>query len=218
MGATCHLCNTTGRVGVTTICNVSYPFRRKISTFKYTDYNFSRDNTRGKPPGGEGGETMTTNRRADDPAHADRAWYGYHPRAAIPAVAVAGAASLAVVVGRWALEDLSQLADRVGALAVFALAWCFWPAFAAVYLYRTVTYSYRLTDRALLIDFGFRHRPVPPVPLSEVAEVRAGAGWLDRLLGVGWIEVRTTAGRRVRLVGVRRPEEVAHAIRGASKS
>ena len=157
---------------------------------------------------------MTTPRRADDPAQTDRAWAGYHPRAALPPTAVATVVSLVVWTGRWYLDDLSELADRVGALAVFALAWCVWPALLTMYLYRTVTYSYRLTDRAVLIDFGFWHAPVPPVWLEEIAEVRTGAGWIDRLLGIGWVELRT-AGRSVRLVGVRRSEELAEQIRAA---
>ncbi|QJW95972.1 hypothetical protein [Frigoriglobus tundricola] len=157
---------------------------------------------------------MPTDRRADDPAQADRWWAGYHPRAAAPAVVGAAVASLLVWTGRWYLDDLSELAARFGALAVFALAWGVWPALAAVYLYRAATYTYRLTDRAVLVDFGFRHPPVPPLWLSEITEVRSGAGWANRLVGVGWVEIRT-AGRVVRLVGVRRAAERAARVRAA---
>ena len=158
---------------------------------------------------------MSSNRRADDPAQVERVWVGYHPRAAVPAVAVATVASLLVLTGRWYQADLSELAQRVGALVVFALAWCVWPVLGVVYAYRTVTYAYRLTDRTVLIDFGFRHRPVQPVLLREVTEVRTGAGWVQRLVGVGWVEVKT-ADRAVRLVGVRRAESFAAQIRAAS--
>src|SRR5437867_3198330 len=103
--------------------------------------------------------------RPVDPAQQDLAWVGYHPRAAAPTVALAAAASLLVWTGRWYLDDLSDLTDRVGALALFALAWAVWPALAAVFLYRAVTYTYRLTDRSVLADFGFLARPIPPVPL-----------------------------------------------------
>jgi hypothetical protein len=129
-------------------------------------------------------------------------------------VAVAVVVSLLVWTGRWYLDDLSELADRAGALAVFALAWGVWPAVAAIYLYRAVTYTYRLTDRAVLIDFGFWHRPVPPVWLREVTQVRAGTGWVDRLLGVGWVEVQTSE-RVVRLIGVRHAEAFAERVRAA---
>src|SRR5690348_16626494 len=99
---------------------------------------------------------MPSHRRADDPAQADRAWAGYHPRAADTAVAAAAVVSLLVWTGRWYQEDLSALADRVGALAVFAPVWCVWLGLGAVYLYRAATYTYRLTDSAVLVDFGFR--------------------------------------------------------------
>ncbi len=157
---------------------------------------------------------MTIPLQTKDPAQEDREWVGYHPRAAIPQVVVAALASVAVWIGRWYFEDLSELANRIGGLAVFALTWCVWPALLTAELYRAVTYSYRLTNRAVLVDFGFWHRPVPPVWLSEVTEVRAGSGGLDRFLGVGWVELR--AGERVvRLVGVRCPTELAERVRAA---
>ena len=75
-------------------------------------------------------------RRNDDPSLDDSVWAGYHPRAALPALVVAGATSFVIWTGRWYLEDLSALADRVGALAMFAVAWGVWPLLAAAYLYR----------------------------------------------------------------------------------
>jgi hypothetical protein len=158
---------------------------------------------------------MSHTRRTEDPAQTDRAWAGYHPRAAAPAVATAALASLVVWTGRGYFDPLSELTARAGALAVFALAWGVWPALAAVYLYRTVTYSYRLTDRALWTDYGFWWLPVPPLWLAEVTAVRAGAGWLGRRLGVGWVEVVAGA-RAVRLVGVRDPQVFAEQVRAAT--
>ena len=158
---------------------------------------------------------MHGTRRTEDPAQADRAWTGYHPRAAAPAVAAAALASLVVWTGRWYLGPLSELAARAGALAVFALAWGVWPALVAVYVYRTVTYSYRLTDRVLWLDSGFWGPPHVPVALTEVTAARAGAGWLDSRLGVGWVEVSAGA-RVVRLVGVRDPQAFAEQVRAAA--
>jgi hypothetical protein len=147
----------------------------------------------------------------DDRALADRGWWGYDPRAMFPAVAVAAAASAVVLSGRWYLEDLSWLADRAGALAVFGLAVAVWPGLVAVLLYRCVTYTYRLTDRAVLIDRGSLSRPEPPVWLAELTGVETGSTWL----GVGWVKL-TAGGRVVRLVGLRHPEAVAEAIRTAA--
>lgn len=157
---------------------------------------------------------METDTRIDDPAQADLAWVGYSPWAMAPALVLAAIANGLVIWGRWALDDLSAFADRVGALAVFALGWAVWPGLIAVLLYRTITYTYRLTDRALLIDFGFLARPVLPIALVDVVEVVAGGGWLARGLGVGWVEVRT-ADRAVRMTGIRNPTRFTEQIRAA---
>jgi uncharacterized membrane protein YdbT with pleckstrin-like domain len=144
----------------------------------------------------------------------DLSWRGYDPRAAVPQLAVAAAASAALLSGRWYLEELSELADRAGALAVYALVLAVWPGLLAVVLYRTVTFTYRLTDRALLLDRGSLFRPEPPVWLADVTAVTAGASWLGRRLGVGWVRVATD-GRTVRLTGVRDPGAFAVAVRAA---
>jgi hypothetical protein len=149
-----------------------------------------------------------------DPAQTDLVWTGYHPRALAPTIGLAAVASLIVWTGLWFFEDLTDLADRLGSLVIFALAWGVWPALAAVFLYRTVTYMYRLTDRALLVDFGFVARPVPPLELNEITAVVIGSGWFLRRLGVGWIEVRTSV-RSIRLPGIREPQLFVVAIRNA---
>jgi membrane protein YdbS with pleckstrin-like domain len=155
------------------------------------------------------------NGRTDDRALADRGWWGYDPRATIPAVAAAAAASVVVLYGRWNLEGLSWLAERAGALAVFGLAVAVWPGLVAVLLYRAVTYTYRLTDRAVLIDRGFLWRPEPPVWLAELTGVEVRVGWVGRQLGVGTVRL-TAGGRVVKLTGVRHPGAVAKAIRAAA--
>ncbi len=149
-----------------------------------------------------------------DPAQCDRTWVGYHPRAMMPAIALATIASLALWSGRWFLDDISELADHVGALALFAMAWAVWPVLIAIFLYRTITYTYRLTDRAMLVEFGFLARPVPALRLIDVTTVTSGEGWLARRLEVGWVEVRTHD-RAIRLPGVRNPTNFAIAIREA---
>lgn len=143
-------------------------------------------------------------------------WRGYSPRAAAPAVAAAAALSAAVLAGRWHLDGLSALADRIGALAVYALALAVWPGLVAVVLYRTVTYTYRLTDRGLFVDRGFRWRPEPPVWLADVTGATAEAGWLGRRLGVGRVRVEAVGGRVLTLAGVDHPEAFAAAIREAA--
>jgi membrane protein YdbS with pleckstrin-like domain len=157
---------------------------------------------------------MSSTGRLNDPAQRDIRWSSYHPRALAPAIVFLTVVSLIVWTGRWYLEGLSDFADQAGSLVLFGLAWTAWFAFVAVFLYRTVTYTYRLTDRSLLVEFGFLSPPVPAIPLVEVSTVVYGGSWLARGLGVGWVEVRT-ADRAVRLIGVRKPEVFALAIRAA---
>ncbi len=153
----------------------------------------------------------------DEPAQRDRVWMGYHPRTMAPAVAGTAVVSLLVWTGRWYLDDLSRLADQGGALVVFALAWAVWPGLLAVFLYRTVTLTYRLSDRAVFVDFGFLCRPVSPIPLAEITSVAVGGGWIGRRLGVGWVEVHA-AGRAVRMPGIRDPEVFAEQIWTAART
>jgi len=160
---------------------------------------------------------MAAENPLSDPSLRDLAWVGYHPRASTPTFALAVVASVLVLVGRWYLEDLSEFADRVGALVVFALAWAVWPGLLLASLYRTVTYTYRLTDRALLADFGFFFNPVTPVELADATAVAIGGGWLTRWLGVGWVEMRTKE-KSLRLTGVRHPSVFAEKIRVAIAS
>ena len=154
--------------------------------------------------------------KTSDPAQIDLAWVGYHPRAMVPALVLASVASLALWTGRWFLDDLSELADHVGALALFAMAWAVWPVLVALFLYRTITYTFRLTDRAVLAEFGFLSRPIPAIALIDITAVATGGGWLARRLGVGWVEVQDArSGRaivgRAKGVGIRDCNSTSHA-------
>ena len=151
---------------------------------------------------------------SDDPSLRDIMWMGYHPRAAAPSFVVAAIVTALVMTGRWYLVDLSELAARAGALAVFALAWAVWPGLVLVFLYRTVTFTYRLTNRALLVDYGSFFYPVAPIVLTDIVGIKTGGDWPIRLLGVGWVDVQTKD-RSVRLSGVRCPEAFAEKIRSA---
>jgi uncharacterized membrane protein YdbT with pleckstrin-like domain len=157
---------------------------------------------------------MSAGAATADPSQHDLAWVGYHPRAAAPAIAFAVIANVLVLSGRWYLDGLSELADRVGALAVYALAWAVWPGLAAVFLYRTIMYTYRLTDRAVLVDFGLFSRPVQPIALVDAVAVEVDTRGMASWVGVGWVEVRTKE-RSIRMTGVRHPEAFAQRIRAA---
>jgi membrane protein YdbS with pleckstrin-like domain len=160
---------------------------------------------------------MYSAEQGDDPALEDLAWVGYHPRAMLPAVG--GAALLTVLLhgARLALEDGLALAESIGEFTVYILNWAIWLGVAAVFLYRCITYTYRLTDRALLVDFGFTHPAIAPIPLCDVVGITTGSGTLGRWLGIGWVEVRT-ADRTIRLPGIRKPQLFAEKIRVAREA
>ena len=160
---------------------------------------------------------MSEQARNTGGAWAHRAWHGYHPRAAVPAVLVAAAAALGLMVGRWHLPDMSDLADRVGAWVYFVLSAGVWVVLVVGVAYRLVTFTYLMTDRALVVDFGFRYPPVAPVFFTDVTAVTHGANWLGRCLGVGWVMV-TAGPRTVTLPGVRDAAAFAAAIRAASNA
>ncbi|VTU01722.1 : bPH_2 [Gemmataceae bacterium] len=157
---------------------------------------------------------MTERDLSTDPAAADRLWAGYHPLALAPLVAVAASVSLLVWTGQWYLDGVSAFAAEIGGWATFAVAWGVWPALVLLFLYRTVTYTYRLTDAAVYVDYGPAFRPVAPVPVADLGTVSVGGGWLVRRLGVG-VVVLKCGGRSVRLKGVRNPEAFAARVRAA---
>lgn len=152
-----------------------------------------------------------------DPAPADRLWAGYHPLAMAPLIALTAVLSLLAWTGRWYLQHISDLGEEIGDWAMFAVAWGVWPVIVGVFLYRTVTFTYRLTDRNVLVDFGPLCLPTAPLRLTELDEVVVREGWLLRLLGVGAVELRSGS-RRVRLRGVLRPAEFAARVRAGAEA
>jgi hypothetical protein len=148
----------------------------------------------------------------DDRALTDLGWWGYDLRAAVPHVMVAAAVSAGLLAGRWYFEVHGWV------LAVYALVLALWPGLLGVALYRAVTYTYRLTDRALLVDRGSAFPPEPPVWLADVTGVVSGASWMGRQLGVGWVLVAVADARVVWLAGVRDPGAFAIRLREAASA
>jgi hypothetical protein len=118
------------------------------------------------------------------------------------------------MVGRWLLPDMSDFAERVGAWVYFVLMAAIWLILAVGVAYRLVTFTYRVTAHSLMVDFGSRYPPEPPLLWKDVTDISHGASWLDRSLGVGWVKV-TASGRAVTMTGVRDPKAFADAIAAA---
>ncbi len=156
-----------------------------------------------------------TRTRVSDRAMTDRAWRGYAGRGLVPVAVGCTAATAALLAGRWYLDDLSEFADRAGSLVLFAAAAAVWAVLFGGGLYRAITYTYRLTDRAVLVDRGFWFRPEPPVPLADLAAVSASVGPVGRLMNVGRVTLTTRGGRRLSLTGLHDPDGFAADVRRA---
>ena len=141
----------------------------------------------------------------------DLAWRGFDLRAAVPLTALAIILSTTLLAGRWYVDGLSD------ALITYFLVLALWPALLGHTIYRTITYTYRITDRALLVDRGSLHRHEAPVWFKELLRVETGAGWVDRMLGIGWVSV-STAGRTLHLRAIRDPHGFAAMLRERMKA
>ncbi len=74
---------------------------------------------------------------------------------------------------------------------------------------------YRLTSQRLFIERGILSQTVDQLELVRVDDVRISKTLLNRIFGTGTVEVMTTdaSDRKISLVGVAAPEDVAEAIR-----
>lgn len=165
----------------------------------------------------KGEDAVGTTAELGDAAMVDRAWRGYDPRAGFPTAAAAAFASVILLAGRWAFDVHSRFTEQAGALAIYAMALAVWPGLLTTLIYRTITYTYRITDRAVLIDWGFRNLPEPAVGYSDLTGVSVETHWIGRRLGFGQVTLTAKDGRVVVLQGVANPTAFADAIRGAAE-
>lgn len=143
----------------------------------------------------------------DDGAMVDEQWRGYDLRAALPLVAVAFLLTVALLAGRWVFDDF------IDGLVPYFIVLVIWPAFLGIGLYRSITYTYRLTDKALVVDLGFMHPPVPPLWFRDLAGVEHGANPVHALFGIGWVLATARDGRTVKLKALRDPAAFAAILR-----
>ncbi|MFO0803818.1 MAG: PH domain-containing protein [Gemmataceae bacterium] len=143
---------------------------------------------------------------APDPAFVDQSWRGYDPRAAAPLLLLAAALTAALLASRFLFNEF------LSAVLTYLLVLGLWPALLFVAAYRSVTYTYRLTDRALLVDRGFLHHPVPPLTYDGIAKVEHGASPVYSWLRVGWVRVSMNDGREVKLRSLRDPAAFAASL------
>ena len=148
--------------------------------------------------------------REPDSAMIDEEWRGYDLRAAAPLFSLALVLTIALLVARLLFSDL------IDALITYFIVLILWPVLLFISMYRAITYTYRITDRALLVDRGPLHRPQAPMPYGEMTAIEHGRSWLSSLLDVGWVRVTMADGRRVYLRSLGAPETFAAVLRKRS--
>jgi|GEM_PF-3048343 len=150
--------------------------------------------------------------RLPDESFVDRSWRGYDLRAAAPRFLLALALSALLLAGRWSFDNYTA------AIVPYVIVLALWPGLLAAPLYRAITYTYRITDRALLVDRGFLNPPQPVIGFKEITSAHHRANWLDRRLGIGWVAVHCANGKNCKLSGLRHPAEfeadLIHAMHG----
>lgn len=82
-------------------------------------------------------------------------------------------------------------------------------------LLQIVRTRYRLTDQRLFIERGVFSQTIDQIELIRVDDVRMHKKFIDRLVGVGSVELMTTDTSDAHLVinGIRNPEEIAEHVR-----
>jgi hypothetical protein len=154
---------------------------------------------------------------APDPSQPDLAWRGYSGWAMLPGFIVCGFMSACLLMSSWFFDEARGVEQKIGSLTVFGLAWAVWIFQLFRWLYRGASYVYRLTPKFLFVDRGFLYNPEPPVDLAKEVNVKWGADWLGRFIGVGWVALAAEGREELTLTGVRRPAAFAEEIEAAAK-
>lgn len=142
-------------------------------------------------------------------------WGSYSGRTMLPSFGVCGLLTLAIAGVSlylvWGKDYHSTLVRYAAYLAVGVI----WGLQLGRWAYRTVSINYRLTNRCLFRDRGFRHPSAGQVALAQVREVRVEEGSrLERFLGIGRVRVVGGNGAEVLMLeGVYDPEGAANTIR-----
>jgi membrane protein YdbS with pleckstrin-like domain len=153
----------------------------------------------------------------DDPAEPDLYWAGHSGWAMLHGLVVGAALSAVVMLAAPSVGNLVDLSPDTTAFTRFWLIVVGWIVAGLVWAYRGASYVYRLTPRHLFVEYGKLYRPVPPILLTDVAEVECRAWTLRRLFGVGAVVVHSVGRPPVYLGGVFRPHQFADAIRRTVK-
>ncbi|VTS07262.1 PH domain-containing protein [Tuwongella immobilis] len=180
--------------------SVTLPFPRPRSSLPPLSESLSRPPARPQP--------------VLDPAEEDLAWRGFSGWAMLPSFAICSLLSAAVIAAGWYAHQNDWL--RIGVTHWMVVGTCssIWAMQLFRWAYRSITVTVRLTPMHLFRDGGFLYPPQTPIPLANIQDVRTGGSLWDRMLGTGWVEIRSDAeAEPVRLEGIYRPGLFAQQIR-----
>jgi uncharacterized membrane protein YdbT with pleckstrin-like domain len=162
------------------------------------------------PASSASGEGLTP--AADSAQEVEVWWGGYAGRTMLPAFALCFLLTAVVVLVASLVWQEEHLSDAVISHFALYLIVALWAVVLVRWAYVTVTISYRLTTRHLLVEYGLAHPGLPPLPLETIAKVKVEQNAWERLVGVGRLRIETTNGRTECLPGVHAPAVVADEI------
>jgi membrane protein YdbS with pleckstrin-like domain len=149
-----------------------------------------------------------------DRAETDVWWGAYAGRTMLPGFLLCLLLT-AILLGLDLYLKTAQRRSELVSSAVSGVAGAIWLFQGTRWVYRMTAVNYRLTNRRLLFSRGFKLPDTWAIELERIADVSVVAGPVERLLGVGTIQVRVQDGGSPLFVldGVLAPERVARIIR-----
>lgn len=166
-----------------------------------------------KPRSRLGGTPRATAAKGEE---VDLAWQGFSSRAMLPSTILLTAATAAVVV--WVRPLVPSWIVNEAVDAPVAACWLFQ---AVRWLYRTLAFQFRLTNRRLFRERGQLYPAEKPLDLALAVRAEARQTLLERICGVGSVllvmEEASENQPPFELSGVRRPATLATRIDEAIK-
>ena len=134
-----------------------------------------------------------------DPSMVDRQWWGFNGWKMLPMFLITGVLSVGLFIVDLNYDHswFSGLVIVISLIQLIRMSYC------------SITFSYRLTSKRLLVDYGNLYSPQAAITPSDIRDVHVIAHKLDRLCGVGTVRLRLISGRTIDLIGVTWPDSVA---------
>ena len=127
-------------------------------------------------------------------------------------ILVAGGWSLAAAFVWFQASPKTSAAIGWVAFGVSALGWFY---VLGRILFAMLNYRYRLTTQRIFIEKGILGRTIDQTELIRVDDLRIHKSFLNRVMGLGTVEIFSTdaSDRRVLILGIENPEELADSVR-----